>query len=83
MIRITIEMIPLGVEKNKYHLGTVEIANDGRGSSAKGNYFYNFFDKRKRQFRHGFYDGFPRKRLMVWDLLLRILKKEFGYRNDR
>lgn len=82
MIRVTIEILPFGKEKDKYHLGTVEITNDGRGSPTKGNYIYGFFDKRKRHFRHGFYDGFPKKKLMIWDLLLRILTKEFGYRND-
>ena len=38
MIRVTIEMLPMGYELNKYTLGLIEISNDGTGDAQRGNY---------------------------------------------
>ena len=38
MIRVTIELVPFGVEERKEVLGIVEVANDGTGNRETGNY---------------------------------------------
>lgn len=38
MIRVTVELVPKGVESAKRTLATMEIANDGTGSQGIGNY---------------------------------------------
>lgn len=38
MIRVSIELVPHGVEERKRRIGTVEIWNDGTGTNARGNY---------------------------------------------
>lgn len=38
MLRCTIEIVPYGKENCKQTVGLIEIANDGTGTKAKGNY---------------------------------------------
>lgn len=38
MIRVTVEVVPFGVEQNAHTVGTVYIANDGTGDRDLGNY---------------------------------------------
>lgn len=73
MIRITVELIPGGVGEPQI-LGTAIIVNDGTGTATVGNYTYAL-SHRRRIWRSGVLEGFPRKQLNVWDLLFRVLKK--------
>lgn len=38
MIRVTVELLPFGKEESRETLTTFDIANDGTGNSARGNY---------------------------------------------
>jgi hypothetical protein len=88
MIRITIEMVPLGNEKRAYVMAQGLIHNDGRGTCARGNYFASI-----SRVAHGRtlvgggwwkevkIKDFPRTRLGVWDLLYRSLRELVGDRN--
>ena len=82
MIKITAELLPLGSEKHKVHLGTVKIANLGTGTKTQGNYRYSISRKGKPDSvgMEGTLERFPRKRLGVWDLLLRVIMDALGER---
>lgn len=84
MIKITVEMCPMGDESKSYHLGTAKIWNDATGDFSKGN--YKFWFSRRGQpdstWKEGNIKGFPRRRLLVWDLLFRCLSSIIGSRNN-
>lgn len=75
MIRVTVELIPYGDESHprRQILGTAKIANVG-GTATLGHYRYELRGKRGQRIRSGVVSGFPRKRLLAWDLLSRALK---------
>lgn len=81
MIRITIDLIPMGWQKPE-NLGVIEIVNDGMGTKARGNYYANAYDKGGRLWKSSTISNFPRTRLLVFDLLYRLLKEMIGERND-
>lgn len=84
MIKITVEMCPGGDETKSRHLGTAKIWNDATGNISKGNYRF-WFSRRgqpKSVWKEGRIEGFPRKRLLMWDLLFRCLKDIIGQRNE-
>lgn len=83
MIKITAELLPYGSEVGKRHLGTLIIANTGTGTKRQGNYRYMLYKAGStvRRWKEGEITGFPRLRLLVWDLLYRILQDLFGERN--
>lgn len=83
MIRITIELLPLGDESRKRHMGTAEIWNDATGTIAQGNYKYRLskWGRPNSIWRAGEIGGFPRKSLGVWDLFFRALRDAVGSRN--
>lgn len=83
MIRVTIEILPKGDESKKRHIGTVEIANDGTGSSSMGNYLIRLakFGSAKQTWLHGKLKGFDRVRRGPYDLLLQSLLTTLGPRN--
>lgn len=60
MIRVTIEMVPLGYENAKRHMATIEIANDVTTTVAsggkKGTYNARFSRISQRGEHLGFYD---------------------------
>jgi hypothetical protein len=62
-------------------IATGEIVNTGTGSSTQGNYRVELRDAAGRQWKQGHIEGFPRKRLLAWDLLYRALGKLVGNRN--
>lgn len=80
MIRVTVELIPGGCESLKRHLGTAEIANTGTGSKTRGDYRARF--SRRGQpgstWRTASIEGFPRKQLGHWHLLLLLLAIALG-----
>lgn len=85
MIRVNIEMWPRGDKSRAYHLGTVEIANDGTGSGDRGNYMVRAArrDSPLRDWRREAVKDFPRRSLGPYDLLLRALVAVVGPRNRR
>ena len=38
MIRVTVELVPFGIEESKKTIGIMNIANDGTGDRLTGNY---------------------------------------------
>lgn len=76
-----IELWPGGDERRKRTLGTGTITNVGTGTLTQGNYFADFRDAAGRTWKHTTVAGFPRKRLLGWDLLYRVLKNLVGFRN--
>lgn len=81
MLVVRVELWPLGSETNKRTLGTAYIANDGTGTAAKGSYDVSIYSKGGKRLRTTKVVGFPRKRLLAWDLLCRALMLTFGDRN--
>ncbi len=73
MIRITIELVPYGIEKWKKTIGLMKIINDSTGTKEIGNYKYQIIDENGNQLYEGIYKGFPRK-LRIWRLIQEIFK---------
>ncbi len=74
MIRIIIELWPFGLETHKKVLHTLDIANDGSGTSTQGNY--------KSRIDLSKWDedqviNFPRKSKSALELLYLVLKKKY------
>ena len=77
MIRVTVEIIPQGVESCKRTLTTAEIWNtSGPTDENSGDYEFKLMDcgmVKQRVFRQGSVEGFPRKKMTAWSLLKRVL----------
>lgn len=75
MIRVTVELVPFGVEKAKRTIATMEIVNDGTGDRELGNYVATIRETgRDPQVRHGRLRKFPRQVEPVWSLIGGFLK---------
>lgn len=75
MLRVTVELIPHGDESHKRELARMEIANDGSGDSATGNYDGVLFAEYTTLCgRHGRVTGFHRQKQSVWSLVGAFLK---------
>jgi hypothetical protein len=61
-------------------IATGKIINTGSGSPTQGNYRDELQDAAGRKWKSGHIEGFPRKRLIAWDLLYRCLEKLVGKR---
>lgn len=93
MIRITIELWPFGRHEEAKSLGVIDIWNDGSGDFKTGNYKYRIWqagtpkdilhteENLKKAKWAGYILKFPRKSLLVFDLLYRVLRNTFSYRN--
>lgn len=83
MIRVTIELIPHGLEAGKSHLGTIVIANDGTGTFTRGNYTARLSMKGRPEsvWKLATVTGFPRRVLGGYDLIYRALREAVGGRN--
>ena len=62
-------------------IATGTICNTGTGTPTSGDYRIELRDAAGRKWRSGSVTGFPRKRLLAWDLLYRALEKLVGNRN--
>jgi hypothetical protein len=84
MIRITIELLPLGREEHKRHLGTAEIWNDASGDGNTGNYKFRLskWGGKNELWKSGEIKGFPRQSRGAWDLLYLCLKSVLEKRNS-
>jgi len=82
MLRITIELIPGGIETHprREKLYIAEIYNDCSGDTGHGNYGANFFAKHSHRVVHktAKVTNFPRLRKNAWHLLALALKNA-GY----
>lgn len=78
MLRVTIEIVPFGIEENKRTLSTINIINDGTGNNKYGNYRIERISEDKENLipkndkfeikRHNRYDGYIK-------LLQRVINK--------
>lgn len=80
MVVIKVELWPGGDATRAKKLGEAHIWNKSNLAPIS-NYGFSIFDKAGRQFRRGDVKGFPRNRLLAWDLLFRVLRAAFGGRN--
>lgn len=75
MIRVTVELVPHGIENNKRTLGVMEIVNSNTGTEDVGNYngvlFAEYTDPSGRK---GTVIQFKRKEQSVWSLVGAFLK---------
>ena len=81
MLVIHIELWPHGDSSRRKTLATGTIVNDGTGTTTQGNYRVQLRDALGRPWKSGILTGFPRKRLLAWDLLTRALYYVLGNRN--
>lgn len=88
MIRVTVELIS-AIDGHTETLGIAEIWNDATGNETTGNYKFKlgrrgqkYLGKTFTGWREGKVKDFPRKRLLVWDLLYRCLKEAVEDRNE-
>ena len=83
MLRITIELVPFGVEARKREIGKIDIWNDATGGRGTGNYGWRVYKRGLpgRLWKSGSVRRFPRLRLTAYDLLYRVLRDAVGERN--
>ena len=62
-------------------VATGTIVNTGAGTPTSGDYRVELKDALGRRWKTGSIIGFPRKRLLAWDLLYRVLEKLVKKRN--
>ena len=75
MIKITVELYPLGLDKGKKMLGEGYIANDLTGTFTKGNYRARLNDAGGRKWKESQVKNFQRKKYLAWDLVYLALKE--------
>ena len=84
MLKVTVELVSARGRQHDKRLGTALISNI-RMNDAHTQADYDFRITgagTKRYIRRGEVCGFPRTRLLAWDLLYRTLRQAFGGRND-
>lgn len=77
MIRITVELVPKGIESSKRTLASGEIFNTGRGTKDHGIYGFRLFGKSGQVMREGALGAFFRVKFSVWWLIAAVLKVAF------
>lgn len=79
MIRITVELVPLGIESRKRILAQGTIINTGSGTLWRGNYRYWLSQSKRLNAvsREGEVRNFPRQAKNVWHLLALVLNTAF------
>jgi hypothetical protein len=82
VIRVTVELFS-AIDGHHEVLGVAEIYNDASGTPNLGNYEYILSPRNvpNKTWKKGNIEGFPRKRLLAWDLLYRCLKDAVSERN--
>lgn len=76
MLRITVELIPFGIESKKREIGKCTIGNDLTGTKEKGN--YTMFLKDENHQYASKIKNFDRLNKSAWELLLEGLKKIYN-----
>ena len=74
MIKVTIDLWPFGLEKNKKTLYTFDIANDGTGDSTRGNYKVRYPGK---EWEEKVVTNWPRQSYPVLKLVYKVLKAKY------
>ncbi len=77
MIRVTVELVPHGVEENKKVLATGKIWNDGSGSPWLGSYGYELKGANDRVIKAGYLGEYKRNDYHIWWLLAAVLKTAY------
>ena len=80
MIRVTIELLPFGDVSKAKKLSEIHIANDGSGSSDRGNYMARIHPEQK--YTPKVVTDYPRNSYHVNRLLYLVLKYFYGKPND-
>jgi hypothetical protein len=78
-------MWPLGFERLKYNLGTIDIVNDATSDTySRGNYTARLARKGSPDstWKTAAVLNFPRKQRNAYDLLYRVLREVVGERNS-
>lgn len=82
MIFIRVEIWPYGEKELAETLGEARIWNiGGWASDSLGDYGYEIRGKKGHLIKTGSVSDFPRKRLLAWDLLYRVLLHARGDKN--
>lgn len=82
MLRVTIELVPYGIEEEAQVIGRMLIANDGTGTVKHSNYAYAYnFTDRPDVPAKGLVHRFDRSQ-GAWVLLKKILNDKFGANDD-
>ena len=76
-LRVTIEMVPGGLEEKAYIMGQAVIENDGTGGKYLGNYRWHIQHKTRRSRRSGRVTNFQRRSKGAWSLLKLVLDDYF------
>lgn len=79
MVRITVEMIPHGMEKHKKTIATCVIVNDGTGTKTNGNYNVYFNGAVNKSHVPIRVVDFNRTRKSIWGLLHRALDMKINH----
>ena len=75
MLRVTIELVPHGIEDSKRTLHVLEISNDGTGDSRSANYVGTLnAEYTDPEGRKGYVRSFRRQDQSVWSLVGAFLK---------
>ena len=80
MLIVKIELYS-AVTGNIKTLATGKIVNTGEGTPTQGAYRIELRDANDRLWKKGHIEGFPRKRLLAWDLLYQALRHVIADRN--
>lgn len=74
MIYVRVELWPFGNKEKASVLGEAHIWNKGsRADATRADYGFRLFGKRSRPMGEGEITDFPRRRLLAWDLVQRVL----------
>ena len=77
MLRVTIELVPYGVESEARKIATMLLANDGTGTQKTGNYVYAYeYGDRPDDPKIGILTRFPRNE-GAWSLVKKILNDKY------
>ena len=74
VIRVTIEIVPLGIEQLARSIGTAVIINKGAGDDEQASYRYVVTSERWRSAKRGTLRSFQRSR-GAWALLRDVLER--------
>ena len=83
MLKVTVELVPFGSQRNKRTIGQMEIANDATAKDRPktGNYKYRVIDGKGDIVKHGAIKEFERKKgfWSLINLITKSLKNENRY----
>lgn len=84
MIRIKVEVVPLGIESLAHTVGIATIINTGTGDPELGNYkaLFQYGEKLQHNMKEIKYNKYPRKEKHVWHLISECLKKAIRNSKD-